>query len=906
MRSFVILVVYCGSTIAAEPTAQQIEFFEAKVRPLLVEHCYSCHSSKKQEASLRVDSRGALLKGGDSGTVVVPGEPEKSKLIKAIGYTGKLQMPPDGKLAAPAVETLTTWVKMGLPYPETKQLEPDSATLAKKHWAFQPVRDPALPKVKNEAVVQSPLDRFTEAKLEEKGLALSSVTDKRTLIRRATFDLTGLPPTAEEIDAFVNDNSGTAFEKVVDRLLASPHYGEAQARHWLDLARYSDTKGYVFQEAREYPYAYTYRDWVVAALNADMPYDRFIQLQLAADRVVQGADKHDLAAMGFLTVGRRFLNSQPDIIDDRIDVMCRTFMGLTVTCARCHDHKFDPVPTKDYYSLYGVFASSEEPKELPTIEAKKTKEMLAFEEEVKAKEQEVQTFIAQAKEEILGKLRKEDAITAYFVVIRDTLGMPMNKANIIVNERKLNTLFYQRWKGFLEDRAKNYDPVFGIYQALAALSDKEFAEKAPAVLKEIVEKRDAKKRVNAKIAAGFANLKLTMFKDVAAVYGKVLGNHVPPKDGAKIIDEEELTQILSSRGPVGIEDRQIERILPIPDKLKLERMRKAIEKMKATSPAAPARAMVLFDLPKPVEPQVFIRGNQNNRGPTVPRQFPAVLAGPQRKPFADGSGRLEMARMIADPKNPLTPRVMANRIWIVHFGQGLVRTPSDFGLRSDPPTHPELLDWLASRFIQANWSMKQLHKTIMMSRTYQQSSSVSDQLMKDDPENRLLAHMNRRRLYFEPMRDAMLSVAGQLDRTVGGHAVDLFKEPFSHRRTIYGQIDRQNLPGTLRNFDFAGPDAHSPQRFTTTVPQQALFLMNSPFVVEQAKAVLSRAEMRDITDPEKRIEKLYRCVLGRQPTAEEAKLGLGFVKEQSAKGTLGVWEEYAQVLLLSNEFVFVD
>ena len=394
MRSLLILLVICSTTRAAEPTAPQIEFFEAKVRPLLIEHCYACHSSKKQEASLRVDSRAALLKGGDSGAVVIPGEPDKSKLIKAIGYAGELQMPPAGKLPIAAVQTLTTWVKMGLPYPDTKQVQPDLTQKAKQHWAFLPVRDPLPPKVKNESAIRTPLDRFTEAKLEEKGHSLSPSTDKRTLIRRATFDLIGLPPTIDEIDAFIKDDSPTAFEKVVDRLLASPQYGVAQARHWLDLARYSDTKGYVFVEAREYPYAYTYRDWVVSALNADMPYVRFVQLQLAADRITQGEDKHDLAAMGFLTVGRRFLNSQPDIIDDRIDVMCRTFMGLTVTCARCHDHKFDPIPTKDYYSLYGVFASSVEPKELPTIENKKTKEMLAFEAEVQKKEAEADRFFA--------------------------------------------------------------------------------------------------------------------------------------------------------------------------------------------------------------------------------------------------------------------------------------------------------------------------------------------------------------------------------------------------------------------------------------------------------------------------------------------------------------------------------
>jgi hypothetical protein len=554
---------------------------------------------------------------------------------------------------------------------------------------------------------------------------------------------------------------------LIDRLLASPHYGERQARHWLDLARYADTKGYVFTEDRNYPFAYTYRDWVVRAFNEDVPYDRFVTLQLAADRV-NPADKRDLAAMGFLTLGRRFLNNTPDIIDDRIDVTCRTFLGLTVGCARCHDHKYDPIPAADYYSLYGVFASSVEPKDLPLIgEVDRTPEVIAFETELKKREDEYNAFKA-----------------------------------------KLRT---------------------------------------------------------AKLSA-----------------------------------------IGGVTGPASAALRDNERIFNRAERNQLQEQRKKIDAFQANSPVAPPRAMVLNDAPQPTEPYVFLRGNPGNHGPNVPRRFLSALSGPERKPFTDGSGRLELAKAIADPKNPLTARVLVNRVWAAHFGQGLVRTPSDFGTRSDPPTHPELLDWLAAEFVRGGSSVKKLHRLVMLSRTYRQSSEVPAEMAKQDPENRLLTHQNRRRLDFEAMRDGMLLVAGRFDPIVGGKPVDLFKEPFPRRRSVYGFIDRQNLPGTLRVFDFAGPDQHSPQRFTTTVPQQALFLLNSPFVIEQARALAARPEVAFRTQPEDKVRELYRAAYGRAPDADEATAALDFIRGVTTSSGLNCWEQMAQVLLLGNEFAFVD
>ncbi|MFL5341995.1 MAG: DUF1553 domain-containing protein [Gemmataceae bacterium] len=730
---------------AGEP--QGLEFFETKVRPLLVEQCQPCHGAQKQKGDLRLDSRPALLKGNDLGPVIVPGDPDKSRLIQAVRHSGEIKMPPKGKLPQSSIDVLTAWVKMGAPWPEgsvSLRVAPRGES-GRKHWAFQPVRDPPLPVVSAGDWPATGVDYFILSALEGKKLTPSPAADKRTLLRRVTFDLTGLPPTAEEVASFEADQSPGAYARVVDRLLNSPRYGERWGRFWLDVARYADSKGYVFTEERRFPFAYTYRDYVVKAFNDDLPFDRFIIEQLAADRLPLGDDKHPLAAMGFLTLGRRFLNNVHDIIDDRIDVTCRGLMGLSVGCARCHDHKFDPIPQADYYSLYGVFASSVEPKEPPLLDRGTTgPEAEAFQQELAKLEAERAKFEKEHETELKGGNRK--------------------------------------------------------------------------------------------------------------------------------VREE------------------------------LKAIQKKIDKHFVTHPGSPPRGMVLNDTPSPVEPHVLLRGNPGNRGPAVPRQFLDVVAGENRKPFHDGSGRLELAKAIASPDNPLTARVFVNRIWAWHFGAGLVRTPSDFGTRSEPPSHPELLDWLATKFVASGWSVKNLQRLIVLSQTYRQSSLDRPELDRVDPENRLLGRMNRRRLEFEALRDSLLFVSGQLDETRGGLAVDLFKSPFSRRRTLYGFIDRQNLPGTLRTFDFASPDAHAPQRYATTVPQQALFLMNSPFVQEQAKALAKRCESGT---PAQRVEQTYRLALGRQPTADEVALGMQFVTADN-HSPQSVWEQYAQVLLLSNEFVFVD
>ena len=800
-------------------TAQDTEFFETKVRPLLFEKCFGCHGKTAQQGGLRLDSLVAVLRGGGSGPAVIPGDPEKSPLIKAVHYDTALKMPPAGKLKPDEIAALAEWVKRGAHWPGavTPAAPPANGEyvptdVQKNFWSFKLFKRSALPVVKNTVWCKTPIDRFILAKLEAKGLKPAPYADRRTLIRRANFDLLGVPPTPAEVDAFVSDTAPDALAKVVDRLLADPRYGERWGRRWLDVARYADNKGYVFTEDKEYHHAYTYRDYVIRAFNTDLPYDRFIREQLAADRMQQGDDRSSLAAMGFLTLGRRFLNDQAAIIDDRIDVTCRGMMGLTVACARCHNHKFDPIPNKDYYSLYGVFASSYEPNPPVVISSKSVAE----------------PFEKQNNQMVGTQKQVNDLILAQVAVVRKKI------------------------------------------------------EQTPAA-------------VPAEIVKVLQGLRIGALPD-ANQYKKI---------------------------EAGFEPAALE---------KIKGLDATIAQLKKTMPPAPEMGMAMLDSDKLFDPYVFIRGNAGNRGDSVPRRFLQILSGPDRKPFAQGSGRLELADAIASPTNPLTARVLVNRVWLGHFGYGIVRTPSDFGLRGEPPTHPELLDWLASEFVAPEglgdknafgWSIKRLHRMMLLSSAWQQSSEGDAHKALVDPENRLLAHQNRQRLDLEAMRDSLLSVAGDMDTKIGGPAVELTTAPYTKRRTVYGYIDRANLQNFYRSFDFASPDASSAQRYHTTVPQQALYMMNSPFVVEEAKALLHRPEVAAARDDALRIRTLYRLLYQRNPSSDETAAGLNFLKavseirpSQTALASissappqpvgLSPWEEYTQTLLMTNEFDFAD
>ncbi|QJW99342.1 PSD1 and planctomycete cytochrome C domain-containing protein [Frigoriglobus tundricola] len=877
---------------APKPTAAQLEYFETKVRPVLADHCYSCHGPKKQSAGLRLDTVAGLRAGADNGPVLVPGAPAKSRLVQSVKREGDYAMPPKTPLPAEAVAAISEWVKAGAALPDDIATSPIPES--KRHWAFQPVRAPAVPQ--SGAPAPTPIDAFVAAKLKEQGLAPAPRADRRTLIRRAYLDLTGLPPTAEEAEAFAKDESPGAWAKLIDTLLASPRYGERWGRYWLDVARYADTKGYTFGEDRNFAFSYTYRDYVIRSFNEDKPYDRFVTEQIAADLLPLGEDKRPLAALGFLTLGRRFLNSQPDIIDDRIDVVTRGLMGLTVACARCHDHKYDPVPTKDYYSLYGVFASSSEPAELPLIGAvKRTPEVIAFEAELEKHEAEYRAARAKHHADALKKFGEPAGVAEYLRAVLDAHGKPNGEVQALVRQRDLTQFVFDRWRGFLEAEWKAKSPVYSPLLALKTVPETEFESKAPGALGA---------EANPVVVGALKTAKPKSLKAAVEAFAHAIVSEPQPPAADKV--RAAVVAWRGAGGPLDIPLADAEKVFNRADRDALTAVRTKIDAFKATHPHAPPRAHALHDNPQPMQPVVFLRGNPNNHGPVVPRQAPEVIAGASRKPFTQGSGRLELARAITSSENPLTARVMVNRVWAGHFGSGLVRTPSDFGTRSDPPTHPELLDWLATTFVKDGWSVKRLHKQIMLSATYQQSSAVTAEQFKRDPENRLLAHQNRRRLDFEALRDSLVAASGRLDLTTGGRPVDLFHAPFPTRRTVYGLIDRTNLPGTFRVFDFANPDTHSPQRFQTTVPQQALFLLNSPFVQEQAKALAARKPVAEAKTVPAKVTALYRLALGRNPATEEAALAAEFVAHDDPKAAFGHWPQLAQVLLLSNEFAFAD
>ena len=757
-----------AATADATPAAlshADLQFFEAKVRPVLVDQCYKCHSKEadKVRGGFMLDSREALLHGGDSGSAIEPGRPEDSLLVQAIGYEDEdLQMPPKGKkLSAQQIADLTEWVRRGAPDPRTLVAKGSSSSyggVGREHWAFQPVVRPTVPEVRETSWVRNSVDRFVLAKLETSGMVPNDPADKATLLRRVYFDLVGLPPPLREVQDFLNDSSPDAFAKIVDRLLDSPRYGERWGRHWLDVARYSDTKGDPRrQEDVRYPHAWTYRDWVIAAFNADLPYNEFIIQQLAGDRVQAVLDKQaksqgqpddgnrsPLAALGFLTLGNQFDGRRDDIIGDQIDVTTKAFLGLTVACARCHDHKFDPIPTKDYYSLYGVFANSVQPAKLPTLKASPPET------------DELRDYLAKAAE----------------------------------IEKRATDLAKER-------------------QAFRRTS-----------------RRKGGKRM-----------------------GMAATNPVDPQKRRELVRTERTLQ-------------------------------REAGNLESSHPGAPPRVNALFDVPRPRDYPVLIRGEAGNRGEVVPRRFLEILSPDSKKrpTWPRGSGRVELALAIADPANPLTARVLVNRVWQHHFGQGFVATPDDLGNMSSPPTHPELLDWLASEFVEGGWSIKNLHRTILLSAAYQQSSRTNDKFAALDPDNKLLWRYNLRRLGFEELHDSLLAIAGELDITPGGRPVAIASGDFARRRAVYMLVDRRSPSELLTQFDFPSPDVPSGIRYETTVPQQALFLMNSPMVVETARKLVKHPGFGAIKTDEDRVTTLYLAVYQRMPTRDEIVLGLGYVK----------------------------
>lgn len=787
-----IMSGFAASAVAADSAA--FDLFENKIRPVLVERCYECHSTqaKKLKGGLLLDTREGLRKGGDSGSVIVEGKPDESLLIKAIRYHDEnLQMPPKNRLADHEVAAFEQWVKLGAPDPRDARVTAERAELeqAKKWWSIQPVRAVQPPKVKDKQWAETPIDQFILAELEKRQIKPVAVADRRTLIRRATYDLIGLPPSPEQVQDFVEDSAplSQAFARVIDRLLASRHYGERWGRHWMDVVRYADTAG----DNSDYPVPelYRYRNYVIDAFNADKPYDQFIREQIAGDLLPardQDERNEKVIATGYIAISRRFgsiIDGYPQhlTIEDTIDNLGRAFLGLTISCARCHDHKFDAISKEDYYGLYGILESTRYP--FPGIE--------------------------------------------------------------------------------LDKKPRDFVPLMAAadYEKVMAPYRKQFAELDERVKKLREEKKEAEKS--------------------------------DKKDRAKELEKE-------------IKDVSAQR-----DKL---------QKPKVDLAYAVADG-------KPGNAKIHKRGEPKALGGEVPRKFLDLLGG-QTLEDKQGSGRRELADWIADAKNPLTARVMVNRIWQYHFGSGLVNTASDFGVRGEPPSHPDLLDWLANRFVADGWSIKKLHRRIMLSRVYQLSSAEDERNLARDTANEYHWRFNRRRLDAEQLRDSLMLIAGTLDLSPMDqpHAFPPtekwdftqhhpFKDVYpTTKRSAYMMQKRITALPYFQTFDGPDPNASTARRDSSVTTVQALFLLNNDFVREQATALAARL-LREIDDGA-RIDKAFRLVLSRAPTREEKDRSLAFVekaraKVQPAKDTKEdpekrVWASFASVMFRLNEFLYVD
>jgi hypothetical protein len=921
--AFLPVVINVASPLAAEPRDRiALEFFEKRVRPLLVSRCVSCHGEKKQESGLRLDSRAAILKGSDEGTVVVPGQPEKSSLIQAVRHVGDVKMPPKRKLDPAEINALVKWVQLGLPWPNSKQAGNSQASLSASHWAFQPIRMPPIPTVRNASWSRTPVDHFVLAELERRGLQPSPEAHRRTLIRRATFDLWGLPPTPADVASFENDPSPDAYLRLIDRLLASPRYGERWGRHWLDVARYADNKGYVFFEDKNFPWAYTYRDYVIRSFNEDLAFDRFVIEQLAADRLDLRDDRRPLTAMGFLTLGGRFMNNTHNVIDDRIDVVTRGLLGLTVGCARCHDHKFDPLTQADYYALYGVFRSSHDPLLPPLFgEPASTETYQKFDTEMKKRMQALDDFVEKKRNEVMKSAR--DRVGEYLMRVYSRRNQPQtDNFMLLVPAGDLVPAVILRWEKYLDRFRDRHHRVWIPWLAFEALESTRFTEQAVDVLDRLQTSQGSKTSINERLLARLKTKPLRSMQDVADAYADVLGaidkdwqsqlaaakksGQVTPKSLSSATDEELRLVFYSKDVPANIPRMLGWGFLSLlPDRPAqgvFKKLLKDVETWSMTGAGAPPRAMVLNDVPVPFEPYVFLRGNPHRKGASVERRFPAVLGG-KKHPFRNGSGRLELAKAIVAPENPLTARVFVNRVWIHHFGRGLVSTASDFGLRSNPPTHPALLDYLASEFITNGWSVKHLHRQVMLSSIYRQRSDTRLEAAQVDPENQWLWRMNRRRLDFESLRDSLIEIADGFDPVIGGPPTKIAGSGFIARRTVYGFVDRMNMPGLYRTFDFPSPNSSSPARETTTIAPQALFLMNNPFGREAARRLATRSDVTARSNTAGRVDQIHRLLFARPASDLERRLASEFLGKAS---TVEDWTRYTHALLMTNEFLFVD
>lgn len=1095
------LLASWGSTalLAAETTGddpQAAAFFESKIRPLLINKCQECHGAEKQKGGLRLDSREASLTGGDSGAVLVPMDPAKSLLMDVISYRGDIKMPPKSKLSDAEIADLTLWVKQGAPWPNSKpsttpmpEAGPTVITDEQRgFWAFQPIADPAPPAVKNESWIQSPLDRFILAELEAKGFQPAPPADKRTLIRRMTFDLTGLPPTPAEIDSFLADDQPGAVGRLIDRLLESPRYGERWGRHWLDVARYADSNG--LDENLAYGSAYLYRDYVVRAFNHDKPFDEFVREQIAGDLLPDSGQpelqQDRLTATGFLCLGAKMLaeddpvKMQMDIIDEQVDTVGRAFMGLTLGCARCHDHKYDPLPTADYYSLAGIFKSTKTMENFSVV-ARWQERPLATPEQLVARQKhqaqidaqnaQIKGLVDQGNEALLAQARNHVGLYLLAATRQQQLAQLIGGANprgknpdlkAIPDAILIEAEDYQRGNvtkdretygqgiGVLVNAGPTpnfaeYDikiPADGDYQV-----ELRYAAAGARPSKLIIDGELRKPDATGKVTGSWNPDTQTWY--VEGIYRLRAGAHVvrlenpgpfphidklllvPTKDTTGQLVELPAADFQPQAGLVNqfvaaidkaaedpksvwtawrqfrkdqrltpdekIPENQVARLLgaaqpaslteladryqvafqnavaawkaqqadPLKRELKelpdagLEAFRRVAYEPQGTF-AAPVDAEAAFSaetraalknarevvnqlqstLPKFTEVmavsdqtaenlKIHLRGSHLTLGRETPRQFLRVIAGEQQTPLGnDRSGRLELAQWLTSPDHPLTSRVIVNRVWQWHFGEGIVRSPDNFGRLGERPTHPLLLDWLARRCMEQGWSLKKLHRLIMLSATYQMSTAYQPAAAEQDPENRLYWRMNRQRLEVEEIRDALLAVGGVLEDTMGGSYLGTENRKYvtstanvnpvvyqNNRRSIYLPVVRSALYELFQAFDFADPSVLNGRRDQTTVAPQALFMMNSALVLEQSQRLATQLMADASLDAEGRLKALYVKAYGRPPTVVEIQRDLSYLEKfRQLAGTMipaaevepRAWRSLCRAILAANEFLYIE
>ena len=1085
---------------------QKIAFFESEIRPLLVERCWKCHGERKQEGGLRLDSRAAVLAGGDLGAAATPGDPAASRISGAVGYAGDIQMPPKGKLSEREIAAINRWVRDGLAWSKTDShstpTSGKSGTVTAPRpipWSFQPVVDPMAPNVQKPNWCRSPLDRFVLSRLEAAGINPAPQADKRTLIRRAKFDLLGLPPTPDEIAAFLSDHAPNAFARLIDRFLASPEYGQRWGRHWLDVARYADSNGQ--DENLAYINAFRYRDYVVDAFNGDKPYDQFVREQLAGDLLPDSRDDEQryerLVATGFLTLGPKMLaeddpvKMEMDIVDEQVDTIGAAFLGLTLGCARCHDHKFDPILTADYYALAGIFKSTRTMDNFKVV-AKWHERPLATPAEVAAvaehrdrvagKKAELAAHVDRANRALATTARKR--LADYLLAATELLDAPalvslvqdstaaggtslppetvlreaenFDRGNVLVDtthygagigiilnrgelpnyveydlkvpragsyqlelryaaaeSRSVQVLIdgklrkadvaaqatgswnpdSQQWcpEGVFElpagkvvlriERASGPFPHVDRVALVPRTTDPSHPIQAPRTPEEVARERGllvgfltqwlnhltlAKRDANSVWQLWFAyqknaDISPDRFRGVAAaVANRVLAAGKPataaelatryqavieaaasfdrtslpaaekkatptPGDAPADPAEAALRRVLSDpQGPVRT-FAQAAAHYSAPDRDTASRLQSAIVELERAAPPALQQAMAVED-GKATDLRIHLRGSHLALGEIAPRGFPRALGGMESPLPSTASGRLELAQWVTNSGNPLVSRVMVNRLWRWHFGAGLVRSTDNFGNLGERPSHPELLDWLAMRFVASGWSVKAMHRLIMLSATYQMSTTHNATASNADPDNRLLWRMNRRRLEAEAVRDALLYVGGQLDTSLRGTLLKAKSREYvtgtastnvtnyvTDRRSLYLPVVRSALYEPFQAFDFAEPTTIKGDRESTTIASQALFMMNSDVVNEHSSKLAARLVAQQPNGGPARVRDLYYCTLGRAPAESEAVRALAFVDRYATAATDGAstgdvlaWQALCRVLLSSNEFLYVE